>query len=145
MIKFFKWLKTKLVALFKATWKQLKDRTNLIIYIIVNIVVSSEVWVPYLLAIITGNKWWWGIGSACWAFWIGPFTPFTAICIGLTVAIRKVYDKIKSSRKKRKELKDKDYDNGTQTDGAAERDARRECVQGTQGEDSRESEKSKTD
>ena len=102
MFHFFKWLKTKLVATFKWTWKQLKDKTNLIIYIIVNIVVSSEIWVPYLLAVITGNKWWFGIGSACWAFWIGPFTPFTAICIGITVGVRKVYDKLKERRKKKK-------------------------------------------
>lgn len=108
MFHCFKWLKQKLVATFKWTWNQLKDKTNLIIYIIVNIFVSSEVWVPYLLAVITGNKWWWGIGSACWAFWIGPFTPFTAICIGITVGVRKVYDKLKKRRKKKKELKDDD-------------------------------------
>lgn len=137
MIHFFKWLKTKLVAMFKWTWKQLKDRTNLVIYIIVNIVVSSEVWVPYLLALITGNKWWWGIGSACWAFWIGPFTPFTAICIGITVGVRKIYDKLKERRKKKKELKDDDkLSSGDNTSPAH---TGRESVQGTQGEDTGES------
>lgn len=130
MFHFFKWLKKKLVATFKWTWKQLKDKTNLIIYIIVNIVVSSEVWVPYLLAVITGNKWWWGIGSACWAFWIGPFTPFSAICIGITVGVRKVYDKFKKQRKKKKELKDDDkLSSGDNTSPA---DSGRESVQGTQ-------------
>ena len=134
MVHFFKWLKKKLVATFKWTWKQLKDKTNLIIYIIVNIVVSSEVWVPYLLAVITGNKWWWGIGSACWAFWIGPFTPFTAICIGITVGVRKIYDKLKERRKKKKEMKDDDkLSSGDNTSPA---NTGRKSVQGTQGEDS---------
>lgn len=139
MIHFFKWLKTKLVATFKWTWKQLKDKTNLVIYIIVNIVVSSEVWVPYLLALITGNKWWRGIGSACWAFWIGPFTPFTAICIGITVGVRKVYDKLKERRKKRKKKELKDDDKLSSGDNTPPADTGRESVQGTQGENTGES------
>lgn len=92
------WEKTK--AFFKWLWKQLGDRTNLLIFLIVFLIVSCEVWVPYLIAIITGNKWWWAVGSACWAFWLGPFTPFLAICIGITVAVRKVYDKIKQKKGK---------------------------------------------
>ena len=98
MFHFFKWLKAKLVATFKWTWKQLKDKTNLIIYIIVNIVVSSEIWVPYLLAVITGNKWWWGIGSGWWGFWISAVTPVTAIGSGRTVVVGNVYDKLKKRR-----------------------------------------------
>lgn len=96
----------KLKALLKATWAQLKDRTNLVIFVIVNVVLSSEVWVTYLLAVITGNPWWWGIGSACWAFWLAPFTPFTAIAIALTFAIRKIYDKAKNRKRNRKGDKD---------------------------------------
>lgn len=81
---------------------QLKDKKNIVIFIIVFIVLSSEVWVPYLLAIITGNKWWWGIGSACWAFWLGPFTPFIPICIAVTVGVRKVLDSIQKHKKEKK-------------------------------------------
>ena len=55
------WLKCK--AFIRWILKQLKDKTNILIFIIVFLVLSSEVWIPYLLAIITGNKWWWGIGS----------------------------------------------------------------------------------
>lgn len=137
-MKFFKWLKTKLVKVLKSTWKQLKDRTNIVIYIIVNIVISSEVWIPYLLAIITGNKWWWGIGSACWAFWLAPFTPFTVICVALTFGIRKLYDKLKAKRKNKKETKDNDSTSSKSKSKPA--DKGREPVSGTESESTGESE-----
>ena len=90
------WIKFK--ALISWLIKQLKDKKNIVIFIIVFLVLSSEVWIPYLLAIITGNKWWWGIGSACWAFWLAPFTPFLPLCIALTFGVRKIYDKIKKKK-----------------------------------------------
>lgn len=82
------------------TWllKRLKDKTNIVIFCTVCLVLSSEVWISYLMAIITGNEWWWLIGSACWAFWLAPFTPFIPLCLLLTVAVRKVYDRIKKKR-----------------------------------------------
>nr|DAQ49159.1 MAG TPA: hypothetical protein [Caudoviricetes sp.] len=94
------WAKFK--ALIKWVFKQLKDKTNILIFVIVFLVLSSEVWIPYLLAVITGNKWWWGIGSACWAFWLAPFTPFMSLCIAITFAVRKIVDRVKNKRKKRK-------------------------------------------
>ena len=80
--------------------KQLKDKTNIIIFIVVALVVASEVWVPYLLAIITGVEWWWAVGSACWAFWLAPLTPFIPLCLAITAIVRKIYDKIKGKNKK---------------------------------------------
>lgn len=61
----------------------------LIIYIITNIVLSSEVWVPYLLGLIIPSIriQMWSIGSVCWAFWLGPFTPFIPLCILITLGI----------------------------------------------------------
>lgn len=76
----------------------LKDKTNIIIFIITFIVLSSEVWIMYLLYFITGNLWFLGVGSACWAFWLAPFTPFLPICLALTFCVRKIFDKIKAKR-----------------------------------------------
>lgn len=73
----------------------LKDKTNIIIFIITVLVLSAEVWVMYLLYFITGNLWFLGIGSACWAFWLAPFTPFIPLCLVVTFCIRKIFDKIK--------------------------------------------------
>lgn len=93
------WLKCK--AFIRWILKQLKDKTNILIFVIVFLVLSSEVWIPYLLAVITGNKWWWGIGSACWAFWLAPFTPFLPLCIAITFGVRKIVDKIRDKHNKK--------------------------------------------
>ena len=90
---------SKIKKFWKQTWKELKDWKTLILYIIVNIVLSCEIWVPYLLGLITGNKWWYGIGSACWLFWIGPGTPFIPLCIAITLAIKKIFFKKKDEKK----------------------------------------------
>lgn len=93
----------KLLSLLKAVIEQLKDRTNIIIFIVVFLVLSSEVWVPILLGIITQNAWWYGVGATCWAFWLAPFTPFLPLCFGLTFAVRKAYDALKKRSKKSKQ------------------------------------------
>ena len=89
---------TKVKNFVKWLLKTLGDKTNIIIFVIVLLVVSCEVWIPYLIAIITGNEWWWAVGSACWAFWLAPFTPFIPLCIALTAAVRKICDKIKKKK-----------------------------------------------
>lgn len=93
----------KLLSLLKAVIEQLKDRTNIVIFIVVFLVLSSEVWVPILLGIITQNACWYGVGATCWAFWLAPFTPFLPLCFGLTFAVRKAYDALKKRSKKNKQ------------------------------------------
>lgn len=78
----------------------IRDWRTAIIFVIVCIVVSSEVWVPYLLAFIFWNNEGWRIGllgfaSACWLFWLGPGTPFIVICISITIAIKSLFNKRK--------------------------------------------------
>ena len=80
----------------------IKDWRTFLIFGIVCAVVSCEVWIPYLLGFITWgtdfSKWCFGIASACWLFWLGPFTPFLPICIGLTAGIKAVINKIKNKK-----------------------------------------------
>lgn len=84
----------KIKQFVKWLWQQLKDWRNLVILGVVVAVVSSEVWVPYLLGLLTGDAWWYAVGTACWVFWLGPFTPFWPLCIALTLGIRRVIDAI---------------------------------------------------
>ena len=76
----------------------IKDWKTAVIFIIVFLVVSCEVWLPYLMGFITWgtdfSKWCFGIASACWLFWLGPGTPFLPICIGLTILIKSLFNKI---------------------------------------------------
>lgn len=96
---------------FKWLWVNIRDYRTAIIFVIVFIVVSSEVWVPYLIGVIC----WanepvrismFSFGSACWLFWLGPGTPFLVICIGLTIGVKALFNKIKYRRKKAKENSD---------------------------------------
>ena len=102
--RLWKRVKTFLLWLLRT----LGDRTNICIFLAVCAVVSCEVWIPYLLAVLTGNEWWWAVGSACWAFWLAPFTPFIPLCIAVTAAVRKIADKI---RKKPQEKRRKNGEN----------------------------------
>lgn len=97
-------LLNKAKTLVKAIFAQLKDRTNIIIFLSVFLVLSSEVWVPFLLGIITGKAWWYGIAATCWGFWLAPFTPFLPLCVAITFGIRKGIDAIRKRKKKRKNI-----------------------------------------
>ena len=89
------WVKYLVSTPFVWLWYNIRDIRTLIIFIIVLLVVSSEVWVFYLLGLITNNAWFYGIASACWLFWLGPGTPFLVICISLTMAIKMLLNKLK--------------------------------------------------
>jgi len=102
--RFFKWVLYLIVFPFKWLWYNIRDWRTALIFGIVCLVVSSEVWVPYLLAVITWgtnfSKIMLGVGSTCWIFWLGPGTPFMIICIGLTIGIKELFNRIKTRRNK---------------------------------------------
>ena len=90
----------KATNFIKSLFKQLKDKTNIAIFIIVFLVLSVEVWLPIILGLITGNAWWYGIATACWGFWLAPFTPFIPLCFVITFTIRKFFNFIKKRKNK---------------------------------------------
>lgn len=88
---------------FKRVWTNIRDWKTFLIFAIVFIIVSSEVWCPYLIGFIsweneTLRNTMFGIGSACRLFWLGPGTPFMVIVIGLTIGIKILFNKIKEKR-----------------------------------------------
>lgn len=81
----------------------IRDWHTALIFVIVCAAVSSEVWVPYLLALIFWNNEPWRIGllsfgSACWIFWAGPGTPFLVICITITIGIKSLFNRHSEKR-----------------------------------------------
>lgn len=102
--RFWKWVWYLITFPFKWIWVNIRDWRTMIIFMIVVIVVSIEVWLPYLLGAITWgsdfSKWCLGIGSACFIWWQLPGTPFIMICVFLTMAIKGLFDKIRSKRLK---------------------------------------------
>lgn len=104
--RFWKWVKYFTLFPFKWIWVNIRDWRTALIFGITFLVLSSEVWVPYLIGLITWDtdlsKWMFGVASACWLFWLGPGTPFMVICIGLTIAVKSLFNKIKERKQWKK-------------------------------------------
>lgn len=97
--RLLKWL--LYLALFPFMWifTNIRDWKTAVIFIIVFLFVSSEVWIPYLIAFICWSNInirasMLSIGSACWLFWAGPGTPFLVIVISITIFIKTLLNKI---------------------------------------------------
>ena len=111
--RFWKWVWFWISFPFIWIFYNIRDWRTAIIFIIVFLLVSSEVWVPYLIGFICWSNEalrisMFSIGSACWAFWLGPGTPFMIIVIGITIGVKAAFDKIRQGIKKRKEDKEND-------------------------------------
>lgn len=83
----------KIKKFIKYLIDNLKDWRTFVIFAIVCLVVGSEVWVSYLIALIVGINTPLGItlssfATACIIFWNLPFTPFLLICFSITMAIK---------------------------------------------------------
>lgn len=111
---------------FKWLWAQCHDWRFLLLFVIVMVVVSSEVWIFYLLAFISWgsdfSKWALGIGSTMWAFWLLPGTPFIPLCIAITIGLQAIIDKVKYRKGKEKDhgRGSKDGRNDSDTSGNAD-------------------------
>ena len=105
-VRFFKWVWFWVSYPFIWIFYNIRDWHTAVIFVIVVLVVGSEVWVPYLLGFITRgtdfSKWMLGVGSACWVFRLGPFTPFMPLCIVITIGIKTGINKWKNGEMKNK-------------------------------------------
>ena len=97
--RFWKWVVYYTIFPFKWLWTNIRDWKTFLIFAIVFVIASSEVWCPYLIGFICWNdevlrNTMFGVGSACWLFWLGPGTPFMVIVIGLTIGVKTIFNKI---------------------------------------------------
>ena len=88
----------KIKQFFKYIIDNLKDWRTFLLFIIVCLIVGSEVWISYLMVFIVGIQTPLGItlssfATACVVFWNLPFTPFLGICFALTMVIKKIINK----------------------------------------------------
>lgn len=104
--RFLKWCVFLIIFPWKWLWYNIRDWRTAVIFAIVALLVSSEVWVPYLIGLITWgtelSKWMIGFATGCWLFWAGPGTPFLVICIFLTMGIKEILNikEVKNGRKR---------------------------------------------
>lgn len=95
--RFWKWVWYAICFPYVWVWYNIRDWRTVIIFLVVMLVVGSEVWIPLLLGIILDNGWLLGVAAACEAFWLAPFTPFLPLCVLITIGIKEVYNKRRAS------------------------------------------------
>lgn len=65
--------------------------------IIAELIFWSPVIVTAILALLI-DPWYWTVTSAIMLFWAGPFTPAVPLQIGLAIALKTMYNKIKKHK-----------------------------------------------
>jgi len=93
--RFWKWVWYFIAFPWVWVFYNIRDWRTAVVFVITFLILSSEVWVPYLLGVIFNNTWLIGVGTACWLFWLGPGTPFMVICIMLTIGVKTLWNKIR--------------------------------------------------
>ncbi len=91
----FRKLWEKVKAFFRWILDECRDWRTVVLLIAVVVAVYSPVWVGYLLKLIFGWQWAAVMATAVLVFWAGPFTPFFPVCVALTLAIKKWWEKRK--------------------------------------------------
>ena len=91
--KIYNWIKEKTVNFLKWIWHECKDKRTLALLLAVITIVYSPVWLGYILLWVFGWNWAGIVATAMLAFWAGPFSPFFVICISITFAIKKLFEK----------------------------------------------------
>lgn len=95
----FSGLRKKVVAFFRWIWGECRDWRTVVLLLAVIAVVYSPVWVGYLLKLIFGWNWAAVMATAVLVFWAGPFTPFFPLCIAITLALKRWWEKRKKKTK----------------------------------------------
>ena len=101
--RFWKWVWYYMTFTFVWIFQNMKDWRTMVIFLIVMAVISCEVWIPYLMGLITWgtdfSKWCFGIASTIWIWWLLPGTPFLPLCIFITIGIKALFNRIKAKRR----------------------------------------------
>ena len=80
---------------------ELKDWRTFVIFISTMLIIGSEVWIPLLIGIITGNSALLAFAGTMEAFWLLPGTPFIPLCIVITLGIKSIIKRRKEKNGKK--------------------------------------------
>ena len=89
-------MKNALKRLWQWLRKNVFNKEMFVWVVIAELIFWSPCIVTGLLAVIIDHWWWTAVGAIC-AFWAGPFTPAVPLQIGLAIALKKLYEKIKKT------------------------------------------------
>ena len=93
MKKLWNKLKNTVINFIKWLWAECKDWRTLVLFGIVCLVVGLPVWGCYLLGFIFKWEWALWVATGMWAFWMLPGAPYFALCVSITLAIKRIFEK----------------------------------------------------
>ena len=105
--RFWKWVWYLIAFPFVWLFYNIRDWRSAICVLISFLLWSCSVWLWYLLAVVTGwdteqAKWFIGIGSAVWVWWVSPVgSPFILLVTITAIGIKSLFNVIKSKKSKK--------------------------------------------
>ncbi|MBE6557575.1 MAG: hypothetical protein E7661_00955 [Ruminococcaceae bacterium] len=116
MKKFIKKMIGKGIEFLKWLWAECKDWRTLVLLGIVSLVLSSPIWIFYALGFVFNWSWAFWVATAIWGFWWLPGAPFFAIAVSVTLAIKKIFEKVKEKKLRNAEKTEDDRDEENKED-----------------------------
>ena len=98
MKKLWNKLWNKAIDFLKWVWSECKDWHTLVLLGIVSLVLSFPIWMFYALGFIFGWNWAHVVATVIWGFWMLPGAPFFAVAVSITLAIKKIFQKVKKKK-----------------------------------------------
>ena len=102
MKRLFDFVKKKIKNFLSWVWRECKDWRTFALLVVVCLVVGLPVWGGYLLGLLTNWAWAYWMASALLAFWWLPGAPYFAVCIAITLAIKRFFEKRQRKLAKKK-------------------------------------------
>lgn len=86
------------LSFFKWVWTECKDWRTLVLLGIICLILSAPIWIFGILYFTFHWQWALVAGLAVWGFWMLPGAPFFALAVSITLAIKKIFQKVKKGK-----------------------------------------------
>ena len=99
MRKLIRKLWNKALDFFKWVWSECKDWRTLVLLGIVCLVLGLPVWGGYLVGFLFHWEWAFWVATVAWAFWMLPGAPYFALCVSITLVIKRLFERAAGKKK----------------------------------------------
>ncbi len=88
----------KCKAFLHWVWTECKSWQTLVLLAFVCLILGLPVWGGYLIGFTFKWPWAYGIATIMWGFWLLPGAPFFALSVSITLAIKRIYEKLQEKK-----------------------------------------------
>lgn len=95
---------------FQWVWHECKDWHTLVLLGGVCLVLGLPVWGGYLVGLLFHWEWAIWVATVAWAFWMLPGAPYFALCVSVTLVIKRVFERWVERKKQKKQADTRNED-----------------------------------